>query len=84
MVVVRRLAWVRVAVLACLLPAAACSAVIDPDVRGLGAPPLACEPGSPPVPCACRGGVSGTQICNAGGGYNACECWPGAAGMGGE
>jgi hypothetical protein len=76
-----RLAWVGSCLLTSLLWASACSVVVDPDVRGLGAPPLACEPGTFAV-CACPGGITSNQRCNAGGGYDACQCSLGAAGVG--
>jgi hypothetical protein len=71
----------RLSLSASLLFAASCSAVIDPDVRGLGAPPLACKPNTVAA-CACFGGTSSTQRCNEGGSYDACQCPLGAAGQG--
>jgi hypothetical protein len=57
-----------------------CSAVVDPDVGKLGVPPApTCMP-KRVVSCACVGGLTGTQICNAGGSYDPCNC--GTAGSG--
>lgn len=53
--------------------AAGCSAVVDPDVGKLGGRPLSCTPYQP-NPCVCQGGAFGTQLCNAGGSYDPCNC----------
>jgi hypothetical protein len=63
-----------------LVSTAGCSAVVDPDIGRLGGPPPpTCMPGTI-VNCACNGGLSGKQACNAGGTYNPCNC--GFAGSG--
>jgi hypothetical protein len=80
-VVGNRLEWARLGLLTWLLLAASCSAVIDPDVRGLGAPPLTCTPNTVAI-CACIGGTTASQRCNAGGSYEPCQCPLGAAGNG--
>ena len=59
--------------------AGGCSAVVDPDVGKLGGRPLSCTPNTR-NPCVCPGGAFGSQLCNLGGAYNACEC--GTAGQG--
>jgi len=61
-----------------------CSAVVDPDIGRLGRPPPpTCELGTV-INCACIGGLSGRQICNEGGTFNACNCTPGIAGASGS
>jgi hypothetical protein len=50
-----------------------CSAVVHPDVGSLNPAPAACSPGVVAV-CPCIGGGTGTQVCNAGGGYDPCIC----------
>jgi hypothetical protein len=64
---------------------AGCSAIVDPDVGKLGpAPAPACTPNRV-LSCICRGGLTGTQICNDGGSYDPCVCTgAGQAGMGGK
>jgi hypothetical protein len=58
-----------------LASAMGCSAIVDPDVGKLGGPPPpACKPGQVVHGCACAGGVTGLQVCNLGGSYNACQC----------
>jgi hypothetical protein len=78
--------WARTFALAWLLSsAAACSAVVDPDVGRLGGPPPpTCTPRTV-VDCACAGGFNGKQVCNEGGTFNPCSCGTaGSAGTGGS
>jgi hypothetical protein len=53
---------------------AGCSSLVDPDPRTLEPPPMVCQPGAV-VSCLCDDGLAThTQRCNAGGGYDRCNC----------
>lgn len=77
--------WLVALVLLVVAAGGGCSAIVDPDVGKLGpAPAPACTPRRV-LSCICRGGQTGTQICNEGGSYNPCECsGAGQAGIGGK
>jgi hypothetical protein len=55
------------------LAGAACSAWVDPDTRSLDPKPMACQLGDI-VSCTCLDGSQSTQVCNVGGGFDACQC----------
>jgi hypothetical protein len=77
-----KLGWLVVSV-GLIVAAAGCTALVDTDEESLGGVPMACEPGQIST-CACPGGVTGTQACNAGGAYDDCLCEVGAAGNSGS
>jgi hypothetical protein len=56
-----------------MLGLASCSALVDPDTKKLGQPPMACSPGEV-ASCPCDDGHWSSQRCNAGGSFDACAC----------